>query len=295
MKTLLTTTALALFVASPMMAQDATTETDATGQMQSDTTVVGVLFLPSAGQDTIFASDIIGMDVESSEADYDSYGADPVGAADRSEWDDIGDVNDIAMSPDGSVEAVIVDIGGFLGMGEHTVALDMNEIRFMQDDSGMRFVAVNSTREELENAPEYEWPNSDRAGMADTAMTDTMDPAAPAVAPVADDMGMNRPMFERTGYQDVDYDQLTAEQLEGAPVYDANDESIGDVGELLLGSDGAITQAVVDVGGFLGMGEHPVALDFGEMQVMQNADGGDVRVYIDQTREALEARPAYEG
>jgi hypothetical protein len=106
---------------------------------------------------------------------------------------------------------------------------------------------------------------------------------------------MARPAFTREGYQDVDYSQLTAADLEGATIYDANDDNIGDISELTLSADGVIDQAIVDVGGFLGIGVHTVALDFDELQIMRGGDGSDVRVYIDQTRENLEQRPAYEG
>ncbi len=284
MRVLLTSTAIALLAASPLAAQETQTEGAGAETAQKDVVAVGVLFL-SAEQDSLYASDLLGMDVHSSEADYDAYREAPIGAADRSEWDDIGDVNDIIIGPEGDARGVLVDIGGFLGLGEHTVALDMSQVRFLTDETGDRFVAVNSTREELENAPKYERPDE----MMNAATT------APPGGDVVPPMTVSRPMFEREGYMEAEYQQLTAEQLEGAPVYDANDESIGDVSELVLGQDGTITQAIVDVGGFLGMGEHPVALEFGEMQVMQNADGGDVRVYIDQTRENLEQRPAYEG
>ena len=64
--------------------------------------------------------------------------------------------------------------------------------------------------------------------------------------------------------------------------------------ELILSQDGKIEQAIVDVGGFLGMGVHRIGLAFDEMQVMTNADNSDVRVYIDQTRETLEQRPEYQ-
>ena len=87
---------------------------------------------------------------------------------------------------------------------------------------------------------------------------------------------------------------LTADALEDAPVYDANDENIGSVEELILAKDGKIEQAIVDVGGFLGMGEHRIGLAFDEMQVMTNADNSDVRVYINQTRQTLEQRPEYQ-
>jgi hypothetical protein len=48
------------------------------------------------------------------------------------------------------------------------------------------------------------------------------------------------------------------------------------VEEVILSQDGKIEQAIVDVGGFLGVGEHRVAFD--EMQVMTNADDSEVRI-----------------
>ena len=81
----------------------------------------------------------------------------------------------------------------------------------------------------------------------------TGDAAAPAMAAAP-----ARPTFEREGFTTADYDKLTAEELEDAPVYDANDENIGTLEELILSPDGKIEQAIVDVGGFLGMGERRI-------------------------------------
>ena len=313
MKTLLTTTALALLIAGPLLAQQTpppvaptqdplqqTAPVGADAQTQDGMSAAHTLFLAAGEAAILHASDLIGMDVHSSEADYSMYGADPVATSQRTQWDAIGSINDILITPEGQAQAVLVDIGGFLGMGAHTVALDMSQVHFLRDESGVQFVAVNSTREALEAAPAYERQEEMAATpMADPAATPMADPAATTpnvvVAQPGDPMGVMRPAFTRDGYQDVDYAQLTADDLQGATVYDGNDESIGNIGELLLASDGAIDQAIVDVGGFLGLGVHSVALDFDELQIMRGAEGTDVRVYIDQTRENLEQRPAYEG
>src|SRR5690606_5562485 len=217
------------------------------------------------------------------------------------------------------------DIGGFLGIGARTVALDMDEVHFLADDAGSHFVAVNSSREQLENAPEYQRadmmtgmtgaagdpaatapgtmaqqpgvagdPAATTPGMAQQPVAPG-DPGTAMTGPAAGPMGMTRPNFAREGYADVDYSQLTAEDLQGATVYDGNDESIGSVGELLLDANGAIEAAVVDIGGFLCIATHSVALDFDELQIMRAADGTDVRVYIDEPRETLEQRPAHDG
>jgi hypothetical protein len=75
-------------------------------------------------------------------------------------WDDIGEINDVIISRDGKVEAILVDIGGFLGIGENQVAVKMTSIRFIEDtdpadQSVDFFVVLNAPHGALEDAPTY--------------------------------------------------------------------------------------------------------------------------------------------
>jgi len=54
---------------------------------------------------------------------------------------------------------------------------------------------------------------------------------------------------------------------------------------------GAITQAVIDVGGFLGMGEHRVAIPVEELIAYRKDN--ELRVYLPKTREQLMALPTF--
>ena len=287
MTRLLASTAFALVVAAPLAAQEATTGAgDAAGQQA---TTAGVLFLEAQDPGMIYGSQLIGMDVYSSETDYASDYGDgrPVAESDRVAWDAIGEVNDILMTAEGDVHAILLDIGGFLGMGEHTVALDMSKVHLLRDENQAPFLAVTSSREALEQAPEFQ--REDQT-MAEGAANPNLEATEPATGP---GMAMTRPAFEREGYMTAEIDNLAAEQLEGVTVYDANDENVGEIEQLVLAEDGKIETAVVDIGGFLGMGEHSVAMSFDELQVMTNADNTEVRVYIDATREDLQQRPEY--
>jgi len=49
-------------------------------------------------------------------------------------------------------------------------------------------------------------------------------------------------------------------------VYNAQNEKIGDIKELMVKKDGNIESVVIGVGGFLGMGERDVAVKFSEMK-----------------------------
>ncbi|RDW12828.1 hypothetical protein [Paracoccus thiocyanatus] len=53
-----------------------------------------------------------------------------------------------------------------------------------------------------------------------------------------------------------------------------------------------ISHAIIDVGGFLGMGEHRVAVPVGDLVVYQKDD--DIRIYLPWTREQLEALPEFD-
>jgi hypothetical protein len=67
----------------------------------------------------------------------------------------IGDINDVLISGDGKVAAVIVGVGGFLGMGEKNVALPYDQFVFAKDIGDDLVVTTSATKESLETAPEY--------------------------------------------------------------------------------------------------------------------------------------------
>ncbi len=50
----------------------------------------------------------------------------------------------------------MVDVGGFLGIGEKPVALDFDTLNVRADQDGNLIVSVNATQDQLENAPTYE-------------------------------------------------------------------------------------------------------------------------------------------
>ena len=52
----------------------------------------------------------------------------------------------------------MVSVGGFLGMGEHHVVVDPGTITINADEGGEGWTAMaNTTREALEQAPEFEY------------------------------------------------------------------------------------------------------------------------------------------
>lgn len=90
------------------------------------------------------------------------------------------------------------------------------------------------------------------------------EPAAPAAQPAPAQMN-ETPSAVRTSQQS---DQWRASKFVGLNVYNANNEKIGDINELIIGKDGQIDTVVIGVGGFLGMGEHKVGLKWNQVKLV---------------------------
>lgn len=85
---------------------------------------------------------------------------------------------------------------------------------------------------------------------------------------------------------------VTASNIIGASVMDATNNSIGKIDDLVLSGEGQVTNYVVDVGGFLGIGSKRVALT--PQDVTITADGnGNLQAKTQLTKDALTARPDY--
>jgi hypothetical protein len=67
----------------------------------------------------------------------------------------IGDINDIILSPEGQPSQVIVGVGGFLGIGEKDVVLDMAKLKMAAMEDGNLKIVVQTTPEELKNMPAF--------------------------------------------------------------------------------------------------------------------------------------------
>jgi sporulation protein YlmC with PRC-barrel domain len=70
----------------------------------------------------------------------------------------IGDVNDILMDESGRVTAVVLGVGGFLGIGEKEVSMKSDEIKRMIHSDGRTYFTVNATADQLKAAPAYARP-----------------------------------------------------------------------------------------------------------------------------------------
>ncbi len=314
MKRILTTTALALTMGSTAFAASHTSGNE-TGAMNNETPFMAANGDMSA---ELRASDIIGMRIYTSDQPVEeSRMSNPAEG-----WNDVGEVNDVLLARDGSMEGILLDIGGFLGIGEKQIAVRMDELNFVTDGDtdGDFFVVFNADQATLENAPEfdatgvYSWLDAEteqNAQAMNENMQENTDMAATGSAATTDSMGGNTntdgtmaeqdmAATESTGdpmpgeFETAAMNDLTAEELTGTPAFDQNGERVGEVSELLIDQE-EITDVIVDFGGFLGLGEKSVRLAISDVNIERNTQDQGLRVTVNVTQSDIEGMEEYDG
>lgn len=96
----------------------------------------------------------------------------------------IGDINDLIINLDGTIEGVVIGVGGFLGIGEKNVAVEMAALTVKTDpETGAVHLFLTATREDLNAAPAFKTAAEQKLEQdVQTQQTDpgVMTPAAPA-------------------------------------------------------------------------------------------------------------------
>ena len=210
------------------------------------------------------------------------------------DWEQIATISDVVLGVDGQARGVLVDVGGFLGLGERTVMLSMESVRIAtHSGSNTVFAVINATREDLEAAPAY--LALDRTGQTPVG-------AAPPAAPAAEAQPVDtaeRPRVgiaqPQEGFATVEWSTLSVDQLRSAEVYDINNERVSGISDILFGADGIVEAVLIDVGGFLGIGQRSVAISMDQLEIQGKEDLSNLRVYLAITEQQLEALPEHVG
>lgn len=312
MKKLMMTTAIVAMTSMGAIAQTADTTTAG-----SDTAAMN-RNVPAFVASDFTSKTLYTLDSEEARALHDANGerarweSSPTFAADRDAWESIGDISDLVITKDGDVRGILIDVGGFLGFGARTVMIDIDELYFVADESNpdalADFMVVAAlSKEQLEALPEWDSAQlnigyeathaAPSATMAPDAGTDTgnvttdqatmSDTSADPVQTAASDMP--------DGYAVMDTEDRTAHRLMGAEAYSAEGDSIATVSDLVLDSDGGASHVIMDVGGFLGMGTHTIAIEVEQVDILWNDASGDVMVQVPLTEDQLRDMPEYQG
>lgn len=210
----------------------------------------------------------------------------------------IGDINAVIIDRAGQVKAVVIGVGGFLGMGERDVAVAWDKLHRTADNR----YTLNMTKDQLQATPAYVYPK-DRANR--TAFEDegyeSRVPTAPSMADSTSTSATRQETMQTVNadskevYKGWNHSltadgRIKASSFVGAEVMNSQNDSIGEVEEVLIGNRGQ-TQALLSVGGFLGVGERHVLVDWKDLKIAHQDES--VRVTVDMSKDQLLKLPAY--
>jgi sporulation protein YlmC with PRC-barrel domain len=234
----------------------------------------------------------------------------------NADGDTIGEIKSVYISSGGTVDSVMVGVGGFLGVGEREVQLAWKDLQVA--DNGEK-ITVNMTKDQLKAMAPYSykdtswrgnvfsdrgvWAEEQRAARDARARTDTAAPVSrgPAMAdsgttadrkPAATTTTGSAAMAatESTGDFNAAGD-LSANAVIGTKIRNENKDTVGSVQDLYLDSQGAIKTVVVSVGGILGVGAKDVAIKWSDLK--QSRDGKSVVLITSLSKDELKALPDY--
>jgi sporulation protein YlmC with PRC-barrel domain len=69
----------------------------------------------------------------------------------------IGDINEVVLGKDGRVAAVVIGVGGFLGIGEREVAVRFDALQLARGTDQRTTATLNASKEALKSAPQWKW------------------------------------------------------------------------------------------------------------------------------------------
>jgi hypothetical protein len=88
----------------------------------------------------------------------------------------VGEIMDVLVDHGGKNVAIMISVGGFLGIGEKTVAVPFDAVRFKKKDNSWQPI-INASKDALQKAPGYKYDRNAKTWTADKAPATTGGPA----------------------------------------------------------------------------------------------------------------------
>src|SRR4051812_725558 len=114
-------------------------------------------------------------------------------------------------------------------------------------------------------------------------------PPAPAESPAAPSAGASETPPQPTV---TILGSRQAQSVLGKEVRSTADENMGRIVDVIVDHDGRVRAAVIDFGGFLGVGSRKIAVDWNALSFAPPSGGRDV-VTLELTRDQVKAAPEY--
>jgi sporulation protein YlmC with PRC-barrel domain len=161
----LTAAALAVVLATPAFAQQdkPINKSDTTQSMPTQSTADHASFVQTQHATDWRGSKLMGATI---------YGPDNAS---------IGNVNDVLVDNTGKIRAVVIGVGGFLGVGEKDVAVPFDALNISRkpESSSIDKITVSFSKDDLKNAPKfayYEQTKSQTTGSSTNDKLNSIDP-----------------------------------------------------------------------------------------------------------------------
>jgi sporulation protein YlmC with PRC-barrel domain len=79
----------------------------------------------------------------------------------------IGEVDDVLLGADGKINALVIGVGGFLGIGEKHVIVPFNAVKADRKDNKWQLM-MNSSKDELKAAPGFKYDRTNTVWVKET-------------------------------------------------------------------------------------------------------------------------------
>jgi len=175
MKRMLTAAALAAVLATPAFAAPPMSNTDTSANSSMDkspnssmdkgstNTAAQPGFLQQQDANDWRSSKLVGASV---------YGPDN---------SSIGEIDDVLIAQNGQIHAVVVGVGGFLGVGQKDVALPFAALTITRkpDSNAIDKIKVSYTKEQLKDAPTFAFYQATKSQTTGSGATDKLNGMSP--------------------------------------------------------------------------------------------------------------------
>jgi hypothetical protein len=94
--------------------------------------------------------------------------------------ENIGKIDDLLIAREGAKEFAVLSVGGFLGMGNHLVAVPFDSLSFTADN---KIMLRGATKDELKALPEFKYTSTASAAPANRATTPSSSTAPRTTTP----------------------------------------------------------------------------------------------------------------
>jgi sporulation protein YlmC with PRC-barrel domain len=193
----------------------------------------------------------------------------------------VGEIESVIVDPNGKVTSVVLDVSGWLE-SEKRISVPWKDLKADADGK----IRSSLTKESAQAAAGYNYTQDVNRGkvLNESGQVYGVDGSQqPATATPINAENRDATTQNADG-------SFNASKMVGVSVANSTD-NVGKISEVLLDRSGKVAGVVVDVGGLLGIGTHPVKLAWNQIKLINN--DGKLQAVVNIDKNALKQMPEY--